>query len=129
MEKNKRQKLSAAVKSIERVVALLTKTITQTKTNIVTLTQQIENLISQHNRDIAQLTTINYQCLSSMHNIIIATLPYIVMPSQNHEDLAQMAYELLRTIYQLPLRKPPKYKGSRDHNSVNIITHYCYFMK
>jgi len=39
LEKNKRQKLSAAVKSIEREVALLTKTITQTKTNIATLTQ------------------------------------------------------------------------------------------
>ena len=42
LEKNKRQKLSAAVKSIEREVALLTKTITQTKTYIDTLTQQID---------------------------------------------------------------------------------------
>ena len=53
--------------------------------------------------DLAQLTTITYRCLSWMHNIIIATLPYIVMSSRSHEDLAQMAYELLRTIYQLPI--------------------------
>jgi len=103
LEKNKRQKLSATVKNIEREVALLTKTITQTKNNIATLTQQVENLTCQYNRDMAQLATVNYRCLSRMHNIIIATLPYINMPPQNHEDLAQMAYELLRTIYQLPI--------------------------
>ena len=103
LEKHKRQKLNAMVKNIEREVSLLTKIISQTKNEITSLSQQVENLTCQYNRDMAQLATVNYRCLSRMHNIIIATLPYINMPPMTHEDLAQMAYELLRTIYQLPI--------------------------
>jgi len=91
------------IKNIEREIALLSKTVTQTQANITILKQQVDNMVQMCSRDLAQLTTVTYRCLSQMHNIIISTLPYIVMPPRNHEDLARMAYELLRTIYQLPI--------------------------
>ena len=49
----------------------------------------------------ARLSTVTYRSLSRMHNIMISIFPYIVMPSNNHAELAQLAYELLRIIYQL----------------------------
>ena len=52
--------------------------------------------------EMAQLATVTYRSLSRMHNIIIFIIPFIVMPPNNHAELAQLAYELLRSIYQLP---------------------------
>jgi len=69
------------------------------------LNQQIENLTRASNGDLARLTTVTYRSLSRMHNILIAIIPYIDMLPLNHEDLAQMVYELLRTIYQLPTQQ------------------------
>ena len=102
LEKAKRQRLNTTVRNIEREVTLLTKTVAQTQSNITMLRQQIENLTQVSNGDFARLATVTYRCLLKMHNILIPILPYIVMPPHNHEDLAQMVYELLRTVYQLP---------------------------
>ena len=82
LEKNKKR-INATVKNIEREVALLTKTITQNKNNITTLTQQVENLTCQYNRDMAQLATVNYRCLSRMHNIVKAAAPKIKQNDKN----------------------------------------------
>ena len=103
LEKSKRQRLSLTIKNIEREIAALSNIITQTQTNITKLNLKIESLLLMRNGDLAQLTTITYRCLSRMHNIIIATLPHIAMPTRSHEDLVQLAHELLRTIYQLPI--------------------------
>ena len=102
LEKIKRQRLNTTVRNIEREIALLTKTVAKTKSNITVLKQQIENLTQACNEDLARLKTVTYRCMSRMHNILISILPYIVMPPHNHEDLAQMASELLCIIYQLP---------------------------
>ena len=105
LEKCKRQRLSSTIRNIEREIAALSNTINQTQTNITKLNQQIESLVLMRNGDLAQLTTITYRCLSRMHNIIITILPYMIMPTRSHEDLAQLAHELLCTIYQLPISR------------------------
>ena len=103
LEKCKRQRLSTTIQNIEREIATLSSTVNQTQANIVNLNKQIESLITARNGDLAQLTTVTYRCFSRMHNVLITLIPYIIMPTRTHEDLAQLAHELLRTIYQLPI--------------------------
>ena len=63
LEKTKRQRLNSMIKNIEREIALLSKTVTQTQANITILKQQVESLIQMRSGDLAQLTTITYRCL------------------------------------------------------------------
>jgi len=103
LEKCKRQRLSTTIRNIEREIATISSTINQTQANIVKLNQQIESLLIARNGDLVQLTTVTYRCFSRMHNVLITIIPYIIMPTRTREDLAQLAHELLRTIYQLPI--------------------------
>jgi len=65
----------------------------------------MENLTQTNNNEMERLTMIIYRSLTRMHNIFISIIHYISMPPNCHVDLAQLAYELLRTIYQLPTQQ------------------------
>ena len=50
------------------------------------------------------LRTINFRCLSQIHQLLIASIPHIPLSAESHTDLSQLTYELLRTVNLL--RKP-----------------------
>ena len=54
LEKTKRQRLTSMIKNIEREIALLSKTVTQTQASITILKQQVESLIQMSSGDLAQ---------------------------------------------------------------------------
>ena len=44
--------------------------------------------------------TITYRSLSRIHQIMISILEYLIMPPNDHAKMAQLVYELLRTVHQ-----------------------------
>jgi len=44
------------------------------------------------------LTQRTHSCLGRIHNILIAAILHIVMSGEEHQELSQLMYELLRAI-------------------------------
>ena len=97
----KRERLRVTLKSLKSEVALINKVIAQTQHDLSLLRERIEIVNNANISEMARLATVTYRSLSRMHSIIISIILYIVIHPYNHAELAQLAYELLRTIYQL----------------------------
>ena len=54
-----------------------------------------------YDSEIARLGTVSYRCFARLHQILITLAPYLHMPPNEHAELSQLTYELLRTIHQL----------------------------
>ena len=71
----------------------------QAENNI--LKEQVATLSNTLFSEIACLTARTRCYLSRLHQILIATIPYIVMPAGEHSEISQLLYELLRATQMI----------------------------
>ena len=62
------------------------------------LREQMVTLSTTQFGELACLTQRTHCCLGRLHHILIASIPHIIMSEEEHQELSQLTYELLRAI-------------------------------
>jgi len=98
LETFKRQQLRRTVKQIKAEVSTLNQIINQQQTENNILREQIATLNITIFSELACLTQRTHCCLGRIHHPLIATIHRINMTEEEHHDLSQQTYELLRAL-------------------------------
>ena len=77
--------------------------IIQICTDVSLLHESMGTLRQLHESELAHLRTVSYRCLSRIHQILISSIPHILLSTESHADMSQLMYKLLRTVHQLQL--------------------------
>ena len=101
LEKLKRCKLGNSLKQLRTEVISLWQVIVQQQAENNILKEQVATLSNTLFSELACLTSRTHCCLSRLHQILIAIVPYIVMPEGEHNENFQLLYELLRAAQMI----------------------------
>ena len=102
IEKVKRQKFHNKLKRVKKDLIPKNNEIHKTIHDLQSTVSQYHCRAEGHQtlfeRELTHFRTITFRCLSQIHQVLVKSIPCIPLAAENHTDLSNITYELLRII-------------------------------